>query len=138
LVFYIRDPKHSTRNLLKNNEHFRQNGRVHDQLMYYTASLLAITKHTEIEIMFTFSFTITSKARKYLGVSRPPPPARSDSSQQLYCRIASSMLLREPWAPREVCLYTLQHRERLCGPLGLVSLPAFNLHAPDQEGLAPD
>ena len=48
------------------------------------------------------------------------------------------MLLLGLWAPREVCLYTLQHRERLCGPLGLVSLPAPNLHAPAQEGLAPD
>ena len=48
------------------------------------------------------------------------------------------MLLWGTWEPREVCLYTLQHREKLCGPLRLVSLPAPNLHAPTQEGLAPD
>jgi hypothetical protein len=55
----------------------------------------------------------------------------------LYCRNAF-MLLWGPQEPREVCLYTLQHRERLRGPLGLISLPAPNLHAPTREGLAPD
>ena len=63
---------------------------------------------------------------------RPPRPARKTQHgrillNSLYCRNAS-MLLRGPWVPREVCLYTLQHRERLHGPLGLVSLPAPNLH----------
>jgi hypothetical protein len=48
------------------------------------------------------------------------------------------MLLQGPRAPREDCLYAPQHRRRLCGPLGLVSLPAPNLHAPAREGLAPD
>jgi hypothetical protein len=55
----------------------------------------------------------------------------------LYYRNAS-MLLRGPRAPREPCLYVPQHRRRLCGPLGLVSLPAPNLHAPAREGLAPN
>jgi hypothetical protein len=40
------------------------------------------------------------------------------------------MLLWGPWAPREVFLYTLQHRERLHVLLGLVSLPTPNLYAP--------
>lgn len=55
----------------------------------------------------------------------------------LYCRNAS-MLLQGPWAPREPCLYAPQHGRRLRGPLGLVSLPAPNLHAPAREGLAPN
>jgi hypothetical protein len=47
----------------------------------------------------------------------------------LYCR-NTSMLLQGPRVPREPCLYAPQHRRRLRGPLGLVSLPAPNLHAP--------
>ena len=48
------------------------------------------------------------------------------------------MLLLGLWAPREVCLYAPEHRERLRVLLGLVSLPAPNLHAPAREGLVPD
>jgi hypothetical protein len=48
----------------------------------------------------------------------------------------ASMLLQRPQAPREPCLYAPRHRRRLRGPLGLVSLPAPNLHAHAREGLA--
>jgi hypothetical protein len=55
----------------------------------------------------------------------------------LYYRNAL-MLLQGPRVHREPCLYAPQHRRILLGPLGLVSLPAPNLHAPAQEGLAPN
>ena len=47
-------------------------------------------------------------------------------------------MLQEPREPREDCLYTPQHWGELCVLLGLVSLPAPNLHAPAWEGLVPD
>jgi hypothetical protein len=78
----------------------------------------------------------------YTHMLCPPQPARKTQHgwillNSLYCR-NTSMLLRGPWEPREVCLYAPQHRRRLRGPLGLVSLPAPNLHASAWEGLEPD
>jgi hypothetical protein len=82
--------------------------------------------------------TYSKTMLKLTGLSVCSLPARTTRHScillnNLYCRNSSSS-----WAPREPCLYAPQHRRRLRGPLGLVSLPAPNLYALAQEGLAPN
>lgn len=67
-------------------------------------------------------------------MSHPPHPARK--TQQGWI-LHNSFIAGKPWGcyrgpreHREDCLYPPQHMGRLCGSLGLVSRPAFNLHVP--------